>query len=102
MENQQQNNKTAAIISYLTIIGWIIAFLIRDKNDSFTRVHLNQALIIAIVEVVASALTWIPIVGIVVWVVNVAAFVFAVWGFIRAIQGSSQPLPFIGGITLVQ
>ena len=98
MENQQQN-KLPAIIAYITIVGWIIAFLIRDKDDAFQKVHINQALIIGIAGAIGGAFSFIPILGA---VISLVVFIFAVLGLIRAIQGSSEPLPLIGGITLIK
>ena len=103
MDNQnQQSNKLAAIISYITFIGWIIAFVIRDKNDAFTTLHLNQSLCLIIVEIIGGILQFIPFIGsIVYYIIQIAALVFGVWGLVRAIKGSSEPLPFIGEIKIL-
>ena len=39
------DNKTLSIVSYITIIGWIIAFVIgKDKADDLLKFHLKQGL----------------------------------------------------------
>ncbi|MBR4895524.1 MAG: DUF4870 domain-containing protein [Clostridia bacterium] len=100
MENN--NSKLASILAYLTIIGWVIAYLIRDKEDAGVRQHLNQALVTAIAQIVAGILQVIPIIGIVGIVIQIAAWILALWGLIRAIMGNNEPMPIIGGISLVK
>ena len=101
MENNN-NSRLASILAYLTIIGWIIAYLIRDKNDAGVRQHLNQALVVAILEIIGGILLVIPLIGIVGTIVQIASWVLAIWGFIRAITGNDKPMPVIGGITLIK
>ena len=43
-----------SVISYITWIGWIIAFVFRDKNDKITLQHVNQALALNIVGILVS------------------------------------------------
>lgn len=99
----KENSKLCAVISYITWIGWIIAFVIRDKEDEFVRLHLNQALILNIAAIVGAVIGFIPVIGTIIsGIISLAVFVFAIWGIVRAVQGSSDPLPFVGGITLVK
>ncbi len=98
MENNN-NSRVAAIVAYLWWVGWIIAFVIRDKNDRGTTQHLNQALVAAIVELLGTILIWIPVVGL---VLEVAGAILALWGLIRAIKGNDEPMPYIGGISLIK
>ncbi len=98
----QQGSKGLSIVSYITWIGWIIALLARDKSDTLVIRHLNQALILNLVSTVATILTRIggffAIIG---WVIDVAVLVFWIWGIVRAIKGSEEPLPLIGGINII-
>ncbi len=48
-----RHSKLYAVISYITWIGFIIAMVGRDPSDPLVRRHLNQALIINIVETVS-------------------------------------------------
>ena len=100
MDNNK--SKLPAILAYITWIGWIIAFLIRDKNDRFTTLHLNQAIAAALLEIVGSVLAPIPVIGILATVLLVAGAVLAIWGLIRAVQGNDKPLPYIGGISIIK
>ena len=98
------NNKSnsAAVASYLTWIGFIIALLIRDKGDDFTTFHINQALVLNILGIVAGALTIFPLIGgIASTIVSAAVFVLWCIGIYRAITWSTEPLPLIGEIHLI-
>ncbi len=98
-----QNTKLCSVISYITWIGWFVALVIRDKRDELVRHHLNQALVLNIVSIVAGFLArrhffLFSAVG---SVLGLGALVFAIIGIIRAVNLSDQPLPFIGNIHLL-
>ena len=99
-----ENNKSRlpAILAYITWIGWIIAFLIRDRKDGFTTLHLNQALVAAVLEIVGGILLPIPVLGIAGIVLVIGGAILAIWGLIRAVTGSDKPLPYIGGISVIK
>ncbi len=95
-------DKTAAILSYLTVIGFIVAVVLHgQKKTALGAFHLRQALGIYLTGVVASvlnfALMFIPFLGwaaiMVVWL-----FLLACWlmGLIAAAQGERKPSPLIG------
>ena len=60
-EGEKMNKKTTGIIAYITWIGWIVAFCAGDKEGA--KFHLNQALVILIGQIIASAVNFIPKVG---------------------------------------
>ena len=96
------NSKAAAIIAYITWVGFFIALLIRDKTDRYTAHHLNQALIINILSLIGGVIAAIPFLGTAVsGVVSLAVFVFWIMGVYRAATGSTEPLPFIGDYHLI-
>lgn len=96
------NSKTAAVISYITWIGFIIALVIRDPSDRFTAHHMNQSLVLSIVGTLGGAIAIIPILGgMIAGIVSLAVFVFEVIGIYRAATGSMEPLPIIGDIHLI-
>ena len=95
-------SKILSVVSYITWIGLIIAFILRDKGDSLVRRHINQALMLNIVCTVGSIISRFGLIGALVgWVINIAAIVLMILGIYRAVKGSEEPLPFIGGITLL-
>lgn len=108
MEVQQDQGKTVAILSYITLIGLIIAFVLHndDKNKSeLGAFHLRQAIGIFATGIALSMaqfiFVFIPFLG---WLINVALtvsmvalFVFWILGIISAINQEKKEVPFVGG-----
>lgn len=103
------DGKTAGIVSYLTIIGWLIAYfaLHKDKETSLGSYQLRQTLLFHIVSMVvlwvAGVLfgllflsTSITLSIALMRIVQLALFVLWIIGFIGAIQGEKKPIPLIG------
>lgn len=92
-----------AMIAYLTIIGWIIAYVkSKEKRSPLVNYHLEQALGLAIASIV-----WSIALGIVVailpaslaGILSIAGFlpvVFMIFGIINANNHTQQPIPVIG------
>ena len=99
------DTKTTSWVSYVTFIGWIIAYVAGDKEGA--KFHLNQSLVIwiayLIISVGGAILALIPILG---WLVLAAAhvFLFVMWimGLLAAINQEERELPLIGQIRLLQ
>lgn len=102
MEND--NAKTIAIVSYITFIGWLIAFIMHsnDQNkSSLAGFHLRQALGIFLTGVaswiVIIIMMFIPFLG---WLINLALALglIAIWimGLIAAVNGEEKPVPVVG------
>ncbi len=96
------NSKAASVAAYITWIGFLIAVIMRDPTDRFTAHHMNQALVLNIISIIAGALNIIPIIGnIAGFVIGIAVFVLDIMGIARAASGSMEPLPFIGNFHLI-
>ena len=100
------NKKVTGIVSYITIIGWIIAFLAGDKEGA--KFHLNQSLVLFVVNLVNSLIVsrilgLIPLVGgIVSFVISIALMVCWILGLVYAIKEEEKELPFIGAIKILK
>ncbi|KAA3620735.1 MAG: hypothetical protein DWP94_11855 [Flavobacterium sp.] len=96
-ETSSGDGKTIAIISYVTLIGWIIALLMHnnDKTD-FGAFHIRQSLGIICVAVALAIVN--AVVGIVIfaWIIQIAILVFWILGILSAIQGEKKPVPLLG------
>ena len=98
MQNQSvQEGKTIAIISYLTVIGTLIAYIMnQNKHNYFASYHIRQAIGIFLVGLIVNFIqrythfNWLD--------VALALGVFILWiiGLIGAIQGQEKPVPFLG------
>jgi uncharacterized membrane protein len=105
-----EEDRTAAILSYLTIIGFVVAIVIHSgKKTALGAFHLRQMLGFIIVGlcvgiavgISAAILAFIPIVGpiliFLLWAALwVGGLVLWVLGLIAAIQGKQTPVPIIG------
>lgn len=98
VEQDIQDGKTTAIISYLTIFGTVIAFFLNnDKKNPYASFHIRQALglwlTFFILGYVISAFDS--------WVVTFCFWMFFgvlfIYGFINALAGKPQSVPLIGG-----
>jgi len=95
------NNKTLSIVSYITLIGWLIAYFSgKEKADNLLKYHLKQSLGLAIVSIILNvvlsfigsmvpALSFLGMVG---WVI----FIFWVLGIINAANSAQKPIPVFG------
>lgn len=98
----KNHSKLYSILSYLTWIGWIIALLKRDKEDTLVRKHLNQGLVLNLVGMVARLVAGDSgLLGRVGDLVSIAVFVLWIMGIYRAAKMSEEPLPLIGEINLI-
>jgi uncharacterized membrane protein len=91
-------DKTVAIVAYLTLIGFLVALILHsNKKTKIGAFHLRQALGLILTGICASFIMVIPILG---WIagpiIALCVFVFAIMGFIGAIQGKMNPVPLLG------
>ena len=95
-------DRTVAILSYVTIIGFIVAIVIHSsKKTELGAFHLRQVLGLIVTGVAfgvcAMVMVFIPIIG---WIAIIAGWctmlVFVVMGFISAVTGQKKPVPLLG------
>ncbi|UIR54479.1 DUF4870 domain-containing protein [Sphingobacterium sp. SRCM116780] len=95
------NNKTLSIVSYITLIGWLIAYFSGKENaDSLLKYHLKQSFGLMIVSVIFNlALTVlinvIPALSILSFV-GLVFLVLLIIGIINAANEVQKPLPILG------
>jgi|SRR5690554_3054645 len=92
-----KNDKTIALLSYLFLLGWMIALFLNNSNRSaLGSFHVRQSFGImcvgALVFIVVGILdiTTLSIIAV------LGVFVLWVLGFLSAIQGKLQPVPVVG------
>ena len=98
MENSTiQDGKTTAIISYLTWVGTLIAFLMNnDKKNSFASFHIRQTIGLTIMGL---ANTFVISRFVDSWVTNilhVAIIVLWIIGLVAAANGEKKEVPLVG------
>ena len=100
---RNNTSRLLAIVSYITWIGWFVAFFLHDRSDEYAVVHLNQSIVLNILEVIAGAVTILPLLGDQISnIVRLAVFVLWCMGIYRAATWRTDPLPIVGEINLVR
>lgn len=95
--------KTVSVISYLTLIGWIIAYINYRKGakSSLAKFHLEQSFGLAILVIVTNIILTIPVYfdaffTVLLIINNMGLVILWIAGLISAYYGVRLPLPFIG------
>ena len=95
-------SRAAAIVGYITWIGFIVAMVIGDRNDPHTRFHTNQALVLKLAEIIFGIIMIIPVIG---WIIGIIGYILVIigWliGIISAASGTMKPAPVFGKINLI-
>lgn len=95
------NNKTLSIVSYITLIGWLVAYFSGKENaNSLLKYHLKQSLGLLIAGFIVNAIV-IVLVSIMpalafLSYIGYAFFVLMIFGIINAVNEVQRPLPVIG------
>jgi len=104
----QQEDKTVAIISYITLIGFIIAIILHGSNKTkLGSYHLKQSLGLIAFAVASMIATFIigliPFVNflllIIMPVLWIGILVLLIMGIVNAASGQEKPVPIIGGMS---
>jgi len=95
------DNKTLSIVSYITIIGWLIAYFSGKENaNSLLKYHLRQGLGLFIVSLVFNIMLSILLVIVpslaFLGYIGLAFIALAILGIINANNEVEKPLPIIG------
>lgn len=91
-------DKTVAILSYVTILGFIAAiFIHQGRKTELGAFHLRQVLGLIVTGVVGGICAVVPILGWIVWfLVTIGLFVLWLLGLISALRGEMRPVPLVG------
>lgn len=102
MESDQQDIQANKVIAALAYVIFFIP-LLAARESKFAMYHANQGLVLFLGALVVNFVgTLIPIIGwfLIVPLGNLFILVLAIIGIINALQGTTKPLPLIGGIQL--
>lgn len=84
-------SKTIAVISHITIIGWIIAVVMNSNNKTeYSSFYIRQTLLLNLI--LGLGLT--SLIG---KIIALAALVFIILSLISALGGSKTESPIVGG-----
>ena len=97
------NDKTMGVVSYITLIGFLIALFAGANNGRRTQYlnfHLNQSLIIIIANFISGVIAGIS--STLGGLLSLVVFVFWIMGIVGAAKGQTKSLPFIENIKLIK
>lgn len=106
-QSEVKQNKVMAVLAYLGILV-LIPVLAGDKSSDYLKQHINQGLVLfvidAVLEVIEKIVDHVILVGgALSWAVDVANFAFfiiAIMGIVSAAKGTRKLLPTIGNIRI--
>ena len=91
-------DRTIAILSYITLIGFIAAiFMQQNHKTELGAFHLRQTLGIVLTSAAGAVCGVVPILGWVIWfLVVIGVFVLWIMGLLSALKGDMRPVPILG------
>lgn len=98
------NAKTISIVSYITIIGWIIAYLQHkgtEQKSKLASYHLGQGLGVFIFAVILNiilgvVISIVPSLAGILSLIGLAPLILLIFGVIAAANEALKPVPLIG------
>lgn len=98
MDNQTvQDGKMMAIISYITVLGTLIAFIMnQNKQNPFASFHIRQSIGIFLLGLVVNFLQRYTNFGTIDVILAIGVFILWIIGLIGAIQGEEKRVPLLG------
>ncbi len=88
------DKKTTDIVAYITILGWLVAYVAGEREDS--KFHLNQALVVNLALIILAMLMRIPLIGWVAALVQLAVIVFWIMGILYAVKNRIMKFRCLG------
>ena len=99
----KMKTKTALIIAYLLgPIGWLIAWFTGDRNDPLLRFHMNQLLVLQILNIILRLFDDADALAMVVVLISIFLIVCWVIGFIGAIKGQKKAMPLLSELKIIK
>ena len=92
-----EDGKMIAIISYITVIGTLIAFIMnQNKQNYFASFHIRQAIGIFLLGMVVNFISRFTDFGWLNAILGIGVIILLIMGLISAIQGREEPVPLLG------
>ena len=103
-----EENKTMAILAYLSIL--VVIPIVMARESKFAMFHVNQGIVLAVIEILAGVilrvLGWLPGIGFVVRIVisliGIVCLILLIIGIMAALNGQAKKLPVVGNFTFIK
>lgn len=93
------NGKTIAIISYITWVGTLIAFIMNnDKRNQFAAFHIRQMIGLSIFSLGNTFLLASYVSDLITSLISMGLFILWIIGLIGAAKGEKKSVPLIGDL----
>ena len=98
-------DRTVAVLTYITIIGFIIAIILHsNKKTALGAFHLRQGLglivtgmVLWVAGMIIAVIPLVNLLSLILWpVIGIGLFVLWLCGLIAAAQGQQKPMPVLG------
>lgn len=97
------DDKTTGIVSYITLVGWIVALVARENKNDYTNFHLRQMFGIFLTGIALYAVFFVLILilgvelaSILYSIAGIGVFVLWVIGIIGAFNNEKKLVPVLG------
>ncbi|CAM1346563.1 DUF4870 domain-containing protein [Tenacibaculum crassostreae] len=96
--NIVKEGKINAALSYITLVGWIIAYLLnKNSNNSFVKFHIRQSLGLHLILFLISFIQNFKVLGFnLKFIASAFAIIFLIIGCINALFEKEKLTPLIG------
>jgi uncharacterized membrane protein len=94
--NTVTEGKTNATISYLTIIGTLIAFVLNKDKNAFANFHIRQNIGLNVLYFINQYIIYKYVNWIVGSIIGITIFVLWIIGLSGVLKGEKKMVPFIG------
>jgi uncharacterized membrane protein len=89
-DRDAQDNKYTALFSYIWILFLIP--LLAKRDSKFCQFHAKQGLVLFVIDLVASLLFWVPLLG---QLLMLVLAVVSIIGIIKVLNGEYWKIPYI-------
>lgn len=95
------DEKTTGIVSYVTLIGWIVALVTRKEKTEYTSFHIRQMLGLIILQIITGIVItiltmMIPRLYFVWYIIYLLPVVLWIIGFLGAVNNEKKLIPIFG------
>jgi len=98
-QDVEKNKVFAVLAGCIPVLFWLP--LVAAKDSAFGKFYANNGLILLIIMVIGSVISWIPLVGLIGALLDILVLGFAIYDLVFSLRDEGRRLPLIGSIQLL-